>query len=243
MISTLLNVRHFRARIVWFALITFVFTAPVVIAQQQCPDGTCCESDQVCYCVDGMYSCTCQEGTPIVIDLNGDGYDLTNLAGGVLFDIGSTGHAAELSWTARGADNAWLVLDRNHNGRIDNGSELFGNLTPQPPSDDPNGFLALAVFDTPKYGGNGDGVIDEHDAVFSKLQVWVDINHNGISEPGELFTLPQVGITSISLSYHESGRIDQWGNRFRYRSKVTFANGKQTWAYDVILRIGQAAAQ
>lgn len=220
------------------AFICVSLIIPSAFAQQQCADGSCCASNQVCYCVNGVAPCSCQQGTPIVIDLNGDGYNFTNEAGGVSFDIGSSGHPVHLSWTALGAYDGWLVLDRNHNGRIDDGSEMFGNLTPQPPSDDPNGFLALAVFDTPQYGGNGDGIIDEHDAIFSQLMVWVDTNHNGMSEAGELHTLPEVGITSISLSYKESSKVDQWGNKLRYRSKVTFADEKEIWAYDVILLIG-----
>ena len=151
--------------------------------------------------------------TPLVLDLDGDGVELISLENSTaFFDFEVDGYAQNTGWVS--ADDALLALDLDGDGVIDDGSELFGDQTGQA-----NGFLALAEHDS-----NDDGLIDANDAVFSDLVVWQDLNGDGYSDAGEMFSLSDAGITSIDLGYTDVNETNE-GHSVLQSSTVTFADG------------------
>ena len=130
--------------------------------QVDCPDGYEYQS----------WRCDCDTLSPILIDTAGDGYRLSSAEEGVEFDLNDNGVRNErMAWTEPDSDDGWLVLDRNGNGQIDSGAELFGSRTPayadatEPKTS--NGFDALVMAEGPSYGGGvADGTIDARDAVY-----------------------------------------------------------------------------
>jgi hypothetical protein len=138
--------------------------------------------------------------SPLVLDLDGTGIAASALEDGVLFDLFAEGRLMRTSWPLSGA---LLALDRDGNGQIDNGLELFGNT-----SDAPDGFARLAELDA-----NHDGVIDAKDPVYKKLVLWRDRNRDGKSQRSELSTLSSEGVLRINLAYTKSDSLDGQGNR------------------------------
>lgn len=210
--------------------------------------GNVCMDNAVCSCPGETPSCQENSGgyfpscnnscSPVVIDAFNEGFHLTNMTNGVKFRISPNGPLLQMSWPDQEYRNGWLVLDRNGNGMIDDFTELFGNMTPQASSNDPNGYHALAIFDDPMNGGNDNGVIDPEDSVYAQLRLWIDANHDGISEPNELHTLPEMGIFRIDLKYHLSKYVDANGNTFRYRSRIWDDAGQShDVCYDVFLSV------
>ena len=174
----------------------------------------------------------------MIIDLDDHGFQLTGLENPVNFDLDATGQAEEIGWTAPGVRNGFLCLDRNHDGAITDGHELFGQVTPlangQPAK---IGYVAMAELDHPALGGNGDGVLGPEDASFKDLCVWVDSNHDGVSQPAEIQTLAEAGIVRLAYDYVETRRQDSHGNLFRYKSRAWGLNPagrvRQLTTYDV----------
>ena len=173
------------------------------------PGPNYCNSDY-----DGTNRPDCM--SPVIINLGHGGYQLSGPDDSVGFDINATGVPVRITWTARGTAMAFLALDRNGNGVIDDGSELFGNHTPLPGDmAAANGFQALAQYDA-----NGDGVLNADDPMWWSLLLWTDLDHDGVSQPSEIAPLSASAVTAIGLSYHWSGRRDAFGNTFRYQSQV-----------------------
>ncbi len=172
-----------------------------------------------------------------MIDLLNEGMRFTSTGKGVTFDLNGDGKPLFMSWTDPAYHNAWLALDRNGNGKIDSAQELFGYPTePQLPSRDGkrNGWLALAVYDDPANGGNGDGVIDANDAYYWTLLLWTDSNHDGISQPDELHHLAEMGVKKIPLKYGQDSFTDEYGNTFSFEVFVALQKERRQ-AWDVVL--------
>lgn len=134
-------------------------------------------------------------------------------------------------------------MDRNGNGAIDDGTELFGTATPLfGGGPGLNGYAALAEFDAVARGGNADGVISSDDDIWNRLVLWTDRNHDGVSEADELSSLTSRGVVQVDFDYVESKHRDRHGNRFRYKSQVVVLNpaGRErvNAAYDVFFRLG-----
>lgn len=213
----------------------WLLTGVIIQAHQESCDLYCTPSEQDVWFCEEFFMwvwdyeiCECRQGSPILIDVNRDGFTLSDAVNGVRFDLFGDGRPVQTAWTRSGSDDSFLALDRNGNGTIDDGAELFGNNTPQPAitttgldrKKSPNGFLALAVYDRPSDGGNQDGLITEDDAIYQSLRLWRDSNHNGVSEASELVPLSNVGVRSISLHYGPSKKVDDSGNLFGLWSHV-----------------------
>ncbi len=157
-----------------------------------------------------------RQSDPLVLDLLGDGLNLTGITDGTNFDIDADGETDRMGFV-RG-DDAFLALDRNGNGRIDNGRELFGDQHGAR-----NGFEELAKFD-----GNRDGRIDSADSIFSSLRLLHDIDFDGRVQMNEISTLLEQDIQSIDLNYDNRHRHDDaHGNTLAERSSYLRTDGSR----------------
>jgi hypothetical protein len=178
---------------------------------------------------DGCYCC--YSSTPLIVSLRGDKITLSSANDGVMFDFFGDGKLRLYAWPTDGSD-AWLVLDRNHNGLVDDGSELFGNAALLKSGEHAkNGYEVLAELDE-----NHDGIVDARDPRFGDIKLWRDFIRNGRVDPGELVSASQAGIISFDTRYEESRHKDKWGNAFRYRALTTYNHSPlRRFSYDVFI--------
>lgn len=156
---------------------------------------------------------------PIILDLDGNGLETVGLAANVYFDHDGDGVLTKTGWA--GKNDALLVWDRNANGSIDTGAELFGDFTVLPNGTlAPNGFAALAALDL-----NGDGIIDASDPAFAELKLWRDASQDGVSQGGEFITLADAGIVSLNLANTLKNQNLANGNQLSREGSFTRADG------------------
>lgn len=166
---------------------------------------------------------------PLVLDLDGDGIETRGIDGTILFDHNGDGIRTGTGWVK--ADDALLVLDRNGNGTIDSGAELFGvDTVLSNGTKAANGFAALKDLDD-----NGDNLFDARDAQFANVRLWRDLNQNGISDEGELISLSEAGIVSISLNATNANKNLVGGNVQTATASFTRTDGSTGEAGDVSL--------
>jgi hypothetical protein len=219
-------------------------SASVTIISEPEPEPVEFDSEYVCEQIEGG---SFEDGhciypnCPIMLDTARDGFKLTNVENGVRFDLDADGIPEQVAWTRLDSDDAFLAFDRNGNGLIDDGTELFGNHTPArpdwPATTTANGFEALKFVETTPYGASDmNEVITARDAAFARLLLWRDRNHNGVSEPDELQSLADAGVEAVYTDYKNSKRVDKHGNEFRQRSRVKWNDGQFDQTFDVWLR-------
>lgn len=175
-----------------------------------------------------------REYSPIVIDLSNDGINSHALNYTINFDLDNNGFKEATGWVS--GDDALLAIDKNNNGIIDNGSELFGNKSI---SDSAFSYINSSLnngFETLKnYDSNNDGIIDSQDAEFDKLLLWQDKNGNAITDNGELIKLSDK-VSSIDLNYTNTD-INNNSNTIKQTSTATLNNGTKVKADDIWFKV------
>ena len=163
--------------------------------------------------------------TPLVIDLDGNGIHTISRADSTgSFDLFGNGTAIKSGWISGG--DGFLAVDKNGNGKIDSIAELFGGNAKGA------GFASLAAFDS-----NHDGLVNSLDADFGKLMIWRDSNGNHQTDVGELVSLAQAGVASLTVGYTELPFIDAQGNLHLERSSATLDSGASVDMTDVYFNV------
>ena len=171
---------------------------------------------------------------PLVLDLDGDGIETLGQQAVTYFDHDANGFAELTGWVS--GDDGFLALDRDGDGRINDGRELFGDSAVLASGAlAANGLQALAEWDLAANGGNADDVIDASDNVWSNLRVWRDLDGDGFSDAGELFTLGDLGINAISLGFTDTGLGDGLGNTQQRAGTFTRSDGSTGTAGEYLL--------
>jgi len=160
----------------------------------------------------------CDEHSPIVIDTRDNGFHFGAPGRGVFFDLYATGNPIFIQWVKPHGDDAFLVRDINHNGLVDDGSELFGNGTVMILEEKfaPNGFVGLSQFDSYQLGGNNDGDITFEDQVWGELYLWLDLNADAVSTSNEMTPIGDTIFTRFQTIPTESNIVDSAGNGLRF---------------------------
>ncbi|MDP9191197.1 MAG: hypothetical protein M3P06_05790 [Acidobacteriota bacterium] len=154
------------------------------------------------------YSPTC----PLILDLNNDGIHTTGLDDPVNFWIDREGRSLTTAWTDPDTEEAFLWMDLNHD-HMAHVTELFGSRMYAPDGVyHANGFAALVKYDRPQFGGDADGQITHKDWVWHRLRLWVDRNHDGVSQPKEISLPVTHRIVALNLAYVAGETYDEYGN-------------------------------
>lgn len=176
--------------------------------------------------VDGLVKTSLFQ-SPIVLDLNNNGINTLSMDAGVHFDLDGNGFAELTGWVD--SQDGLLVYDRNGNGKIDNGNELFGSETLLASGEKAShGYQALAELDS-----NHDNNIDAQDAAYAVLKIWKDYNADGISTPNELMSLPNAGVNSVACNFTSVNEPDSYGNTVRQSSSYVNSEGNTLKTGDV----------
>ena len=229
----------------YLCLLALLMATPVAWAQDDCQyqdTYDVCDMCTLCgttgqdtwppRCVRCNAYLECLMACPLIIDMNNDGFQFGGKQNSVWFDLYADDNPIKLQWVFKNQDDAFLVMDLNDDGRVADGSELFGNGTEMITSGEKarNGFVALAQYDTALLGGNDDGFIDAADGIWDYLYLWTDRNSNGHSEPGEWASVSASGLTRLGTIPTENLKTtDRFNNWLRFWSTATKQrNGKTT---------------
>jgi hypothetical protein len=206
-----------------------IWTSAMVPSEQRCAADGGGDRDE-----EYADQCDSSCNSPLVLDLNGDGISTTSLSDPVQFDLDADGSAETLAWTHPATEEGFLWRDLDPNGVVDDGRELFGVGTRLPDGRRAaDGFEALRVYDATSHGGDGDGRITSRDGIWSKLRLWIDRNHDGVSQHTEVAPIHRYGITALELTYVVQTGADANGNEHRFAGTYGVRDGSTDAVFEM----------